>query len=396
MRRFMLGSRPCTQPRRKGFTLIELLVVIAIIALLMALLLPAIQKVREAANKMLCGSNMRQIMIAAHNYHNDYNKLPPGYLGPLPNTANMSATNNGPHISMFAILLPYLEGDNIFKQFSGILNMSLNVSPGPAWWTNTTLLNSVARTQIKTFLCPSDSMQSDTPIANAGNNPWGSDAYVVGVHMWNDATAGALGGLFDNVRVSTYGINLSVPDANSLGWCNYVGISGMSGEGSSTSHVWLNQYGLGTFGLGSFVGIFTNRGKLTLGQLTVQDGTSNTIGLGEIDGGSFGGQRLYKTSWMGVGSGGIFQGTQRGNVDHSPFQMSSRHTAGCNVVFGDASVRTLRYGQATMFTGAWPSVIFPGGGQLNAPPNTPRDWFLLMTLIGRRDGQSQDTSSIID
>jgi prepilin-type N-terminal cleavage/methylation domain-containing protein len=104
--------------RRSAFTLIELLVVIAVIAVLIALLLPAVQKVREAANRSQCQNNMKQIGLGLHNYHDSQKQMPIGAQWP-------SGMFSGSRASWFPYLLPYIEQDNLYKsinfQVSGIL-----------------------------------------------------------------------------------------------------------------------------------------------------------------------------------------------------------------------------------------------------------------------------------
>src|SRR5688500_4042128 len=93
--------------RRRGFTLIELLVVIAIIATLIGLLVPAVQKVREAASRIKCANNLKQLGLAAHHYHDVHQHLPPaiGYYPPVAGALG----------SYFFHLLPYVEQDPLYK-----------------------------------------------------------------------------------------------------------------------------------------------------------------------------------------------------------------------------------------------------------------------------------------
>src|SRR5260221_9201676 len=92
---------------RHAFTLIELLVVIAIVTLLLAMLLPAIQKVRAAADRMLCSSNLKQMGTGLHQFHGDYGRFPPGYLAVTSYLDGQSDT--APGWGWAAYLLPYIE-----------------------------------------------------------------------------------------------------------------------------------------------------------------------------------------------------------------------------------------------------------------------------------------------
>jgi prepilin-type N-terminal cleavage/methylation domain-containing protein len=224
--------------KRGAFTLIELLVVIAIIAILIGLLLPAVQKVREAAARMQCQNNLKQLGLACHNYESAYGNLPPGYYGPIPNAT--TTRNNVQYIGLIPSLLPYVEQENIYRQI--VTNWGLD-QLGPNWWLNGANWT-VAHTRVKIFLCPSD-------------DPYRSrDGTGVTSHFFNfngNPGFAYVADTFPNTVSST------------LGRSNYGGIPGTMGEGNHPM-------------FGRYQGVFTNRSKQKIA--TITDGSSNTLMLG--------------------------------------------------------------------------------------------------------------------
>ncbi|WP_020473170.1 DUF1559 domain-containing protein [Zavarzinella formosa] len=288
---------------RRAFTLIELLVVIAIIAVLIGLLLPAVQKIREAANRMKCQNNLKQLGVAVHNYHDTNTMFPHSGARGVPGSDCCSAS--APSWSWIARTLPYIEQDNLFKQ--------ANVSDSTNVNANATVLDAISRS-IPTLNCPSDGgPRQRTDEANI-------TPIVVGV-------------------------------------TNYKGVSGGNwGDGEARWQGGLPAGPFGTPTLGqSHFGILNANGiffrydynrVLTFAGIT--DGLSNTYMIGEDVP-----EMNIHCSWPyanhAVGTCGIGPNSKQTNGQPYPssdwtnvYSFRSRHIGGLQFAMGDGSVRFVR------------------------------------------------------
>lgn len=316
---------------REGFTLIELLVVIAIIAILIGLLLPAVQKIREAANRMKCTNNIKQIALANMNYESSNETFVPG----------VSRTGCCWGTWMIPIL-PYMEQDNLFRIYR---NFGGNDTTGPRY--NGPGNVQVSRTRLTTFLCPSDTPKNwpnggtltmHNYVLNAGN----TNFYQVNtpVNCGNGSTTGANGCV-------TFG---GAP----FGWYEDPATLAAGGDASPPA-----------FGSAS-PDLAKGRAR-PMAEIT--DGTSNTLCVSEVITSPRAGNDIRGFTWWGGGAGFVTYQTPNNpaatdvmtgggcgpaTVPNFPCTTTStstlprmqlarsRHTGGVNAAMCDGSVRFIK------------------------------------------------------
>jgi prepilin-type N-terminal cleavage/methylation domain-containing protein/prepilin-type processing-associated H-X9-DG protein len=210
---------------RKGFTLIELLVVIAIIAILISLLLPAVQKVRAAAARTQCANNLKQIGLAMHMYQDTYKKLPAGWVthqgGPYPN----------PGWSWSLLILPYIEQSNLYTTVNADI-----ITPGapPAATANNNLL----QTPITTYFCPADNgVTINSNFGNYGKNNYVCNRWVLGPDSNSNPTSMTIQTIVDGSS------NTLLVGERDITW-NVAGTSMIRHNNSSASFEGRAGYGL--------------------------------------------------------------------------------------------------------------------------------------------------------
>ncbi len=299
-------SSPTSRSRR-GFTLIELLVVIAIIAILIGLLLPAVQKIREAANRMSCSNKIKQIGLAVHNYHDTVAKLPPAY-----------DARTG--LSWHVLILPFIEQDNLYRQFDQTNASFVHTITGRN--------NPHGLVKLAAYHCPSSPLKEQA--FGAPNNTNGPS---------------------DLIPANT-GQPAAIP--------HYYGVNGPRGTNPATGQ----PYPVGTAtheGVPAATsGMFQRDNSLTFASVT--DGLSNTMMIAEMSwvsplygtryrtwvrggeeyAGVITGRPAFVVSCRNVTNG--INGMQTANLiaPYNDVPFGSQHPGGMNAGFGDGSVRFLR------------------------------------------------------
>jgi prepilin-type N-terminal cleavage/methylation domain-containing protein len=363
-----------------GFTLVELLVVIAIIAILIGLLLPAVQKVREAAARTQCQNNLHQIALAAHNYHSTFGSLPPGYLGPIQNKGSgvgqpngyapgFAGVFDGQCVGLMAYLLPYIEQDNLYNQ------LVVNWNPqqfGPAgvgdnWWNDGNNYGWSLST-LKTFLCP----------AMLPEDPNSTSVGVIEIEFFcMQGSSSAATVEYGYFTPPWDPVNNPAP-----GLTNYLGVCGARGSQSiqpSVDQGWLQ-----------YKGLFDNRTTTNLPWAT--DGTSNTLMFGEVMGQWAGQDFQFGHGWMGMGAMGTWHGLG-GPTNSTLVQFGSRHTAVVHFAFADGSVHGLARvvdnsamaSIAGQVPDPWPSTLAAGFPL----------WFTYQQLGGFQDGGVPNMAGLV-
>ncbi|MDR3109561.1 MAG: DUF1559 domain-containing protein, partial [Planctomycetaceae bacterium] len=310
----------------KAFTLVELLVVIAIIGVLIALLLPAVQAAREAARRMQCSNNLKQLGLAMHNYHDVHNALPAAWFGY--DAQNRPAPLGNPGWSWGTAILPFAEQSNVQNN---LVHYNLPITADE---------NEQARkTVLKLFRCPSDSSPS--------NRTFTIEEFEEQHGHEHEESEGEEGEFHEmKFALANYIVNFGTFDSDEA-----------EQFAEDNPHTIFKTDG-----------VFYHNSCLNLAAIT--DGLSNTLFIGERT------SNVGLQTWVGmppddgcfpallVGSTNDAEGKPLGKKNGSPHGFSSEHPGGANFTFGDGSVRFL---SETLDVNLLKALSTRGGGESASP-----------------------------